>query len=457
VAVAEPLTIAIVGRPNVGKSTLFNRLTGRRTALVHETAGTTRDRREADARLFDLEFRAIDTAGLEEADRQSLERRMLEQSMKAVADADLLLMMIDARAGVTADDRHFAERLRRTGKPIVLIANKCDTRAASSGLAESYELGLGDPVPISAEHGQGLADLHRAISEVAGSRAAGASEHEEQGEQLRPLALTIIGQPNAGKSTLINKLLGEERVITGPEPGLTRDAIAIPWEWGGRAIRLIDTAGLRRRAKVEGALERLAAGDAMLAIRFAEIVILLIDAVTVQDFGAGLEKQDLQLAEHVEREGRALVLAANKWDLIADPAKQLRLIRDSLDRSLAQLRGVPLVAVSALEGTNLTRLMKEVLKAEQAWNRRVPTAPLNRWLAEATEQHPPPMVRGRRPKLRYLTQARARPPTFALFVSRPEALPDSYLRFLTNGLRERFGFGGVPLRLHLRAGKNPFA
>jgi GTP-binding protein len=451
-----PFTIAIVGRPNVGKSTLFNRLIGRRTALVHESAGTTRDRREADARLFDLAFRVIDTAGLEDADRRAIERRMLDQTMQAVADSDLLLLMIDARAGVTADDRHFAERLRRSGKPIILLANKCESRAGAAGLAEAYELGLGEPIALSAEHGEGIADLFRALSDFAAARQPAA---EEAGREATPraLSLAIVGQPNAGKSTLMNRLLGEERVITGPEPGLTRDAIAISWRWKGRPIKLVDTAGLRRRAKVAGALERLAAQDAMRAIQFADVVILLIDALTVQDFGQGLEKQDLQLAEHIEREGRALVVAANKWDLIENPSKQLRLIRESLERSLAQLKDVPVVAISALDGTHLGKLMNEVLAVEQAWNRRVATAPLNRWLAEALEAHPPPMVHGRRLKIRYVTQARARPPTFALFVSRPDALPDSYLRFLTNSLRERFGFKGVPLRLHLRGGKNPYA
>ncbi len=452
-------TAAIVGRPNVGKSTLFNRLVGRRMALVHDTAGTTRDRKEGEARLFDLAFRVIDTAGLEEAGPKAIETRMVSQTLKAVGDADLILFMIDARAGLTALDRHFADRLRKFGKPLLLLANKCEGRAGREGLAEAFALGMGEPIALSAEHGEGMSELYHALTAfvpAAPAAGEGAAPEGEAPPPARPLTLAIVGQPNAGKSTLMNRLIGEERVIVGPEPGLTRDSIAIDWQWKGRPIKLVDTAGLRRKAKVADSLEKLAAIDAMRAIQFADIVVLLIDAVTVQDFGAGIEKQDLQIAAHVEAEGRGLVIAVNTWDLVDDPAKQRRLVRESLERSLAQLHDVPLVTMSAKEGTNLDRLMQEVLAVEEKWNKRVATARLNRWLEGALEANPPPMVRGRRIKIRYMTQARTRPPTFALFASQAERLPDSYTRYLANGLRKAFGFAGVPLRLHVRGGENPF-
>lgn len=452
-------TAAIVGRPNVGKSTLFNRLVGRRMALVHDIAGTTRDRKEGEARLFDLAFRVIDTAGLEEAGPKAIETRMVSQTLRAVGDADLVLFMIDARAGLTPLDRHFADRLRKFGKPLLLLANKCEGRAGSAGLAEAFALGMGEPIALSAEHGEGLSELYHALTAFvppSPRTADGAPAAGEPPPPARPLTLAIVGQPNAGKSTLMNRLIGEERVIVGPEPGLTRDSIAIDWQWMGRPIKLVDTAGLRRKAKVSDSLEKLAAVDAMRAIQFADIVVLLIDAVTVQDFGQGIEKQDLQIAAHVEAEGRGLVIAVNKWDLVADPAKQRRLVRESLERSLAQLHDVPLVTMSALEGTNLDRLMQEVMAVDEKWNKRVATARLNRWLEGALEANPPPMVRGRRIKIRYMTQARTRPPTFALFASQAERLPDSYTRYLANGLRKAFGFGGVPLRLHVRGGENPF-
>jgi GTP-binding protein len=445
--------VAIVGRPNVGKSTLFNRLVGRRMALVHDAAGTTRDRKEGRARLFDLAFRAIDTAGLEEAGPKAIEMRMVGQTLKAVGDADLILFMIDARAGLTPLDRHFADRLRKFGKPLVVLANKCEGRAGQEGVAEAFALGLGEPLAISAEHGEGMSELYHALTAFV---PPAASVAEDAAPPPRPLTLAIVGQPNAGKSTLMNKLLGEERVVVGPEPGLTRDAIAIDWQWKGRAIKLVDTAGLRRKAKVADSLEKLAAIDAMRAIQFADVVVLLIDAVTVEDFGQGIEKQDLQIAAHIAAEGRGLVIAVNKWDLVADPAKQRRLVRESLARSLAQLPDVPVVTMSALEGTNLDRLMQEVLAVEEKWNKRVATARLNRWLAGALEANPPPMLRGRRIKIRYMTQARTRPPTFALFASQAERLPESYQRYLANGLRKAFGFAGVPLRLHVRGGENPF-
>jgi GTP-binding protein len=449
-------TAAIVGRPNVGKSTLFNRLVGRRMALVHDRAGTTRDRKEGQARLFDLAFRVIDTAGLEEAGPKAIEARMVSQTLKAVGDADLILFMVDARAGLTPLDRHFADRLRKFGKPLLVLANKCEGRAGASGLAEAFALGMGEPTALSAEHGEGMSELYHALTAFvppAPTKGEGAAQAPPP---ARPLTLAIVGQPNAGKSTLMNKLVGEERVIVGPEPGLTRDSIAIDWQWKGRPIKLVDTAGLRRKAKVSDSLERLSAIDAMRAIQFADIVVLLVDAVTVQDFGAGIEKQDLQIAAHVEEEGRGLVVAVNKWDLVEDQAKQRRLVRESLERSLAQLHDVPLVTMSALEGANLDRLMQDVIAVEEKWNKRVPTARLNRWLEGALEANPPPMVKGRRIKIRYMTQARTRPPTFALFASQAERLPDSYTRYLANGLRKAFGFAGVPLRLHVRGGENPF-
>jgi len=447
--------VAIVGRPNVGKSTLFNRLVGRRTALVHGTAGTTRDRKEGDARLFDLRFRVIDTAGLEDANPDAIETRMVGQTLKAVGDADLVLFMVDAREGLTPLDRHFAQRLRKFGKPLLLLANKCEGRAGAEGLAEANALGFGEPVAISAEHGEGMADIYHALTAFVPPPA----EREpgtEAPPPARPLTLAIVGQPNAGKSTLMNRLLGEERVIVGPEPGLTRDSIAIDWRWRGRAIRLVDTAGLRRKGKVDDPLEKLSAIDAMRAIQFAEIVVLIVDAVTVQDFGHGIEKQDLKIASHVETEGRGLVVAMNKWDLVVDQAKQRKLVRESLDHSLAQIKEVPMVTISARDGTNLDRLMQEVMAVDEKWNTRVPTAKLNRWLDAALEENPPPMVKGRRIKIRYMTQARTRPPTFALFASQAEKLPDAYIRYLANGLRKTFGFTGVPLRLHIRGGENPF-
>ncbi|MGH7002755.1 MAG: ribosome biogenesis GTPase Der, partial [Alphaproteobacteria bacterium] len=417
---------AIVGRPNVGKSTLFNRLVGRRIALVHGTAGTTRDRKEGEARLYDLRFRVIDTAGLEEADPNAIETRMVGQTLKAVADADLVLFMVDARAGLTPLDRHFAQRLRKFGKPLVLLANKCEGKAGAAGLAEAFALGFGEPVALSAEHGEGMADLYHALTAFVPPEAKPENADDAEAPPPRPLTLAIVGQPNAGKSTLMNRLLGEERVIVGPEPGLTRDSIAIDWRWRERAIRLVDTAGLRRKAKVADPLEKLSAIDAMRAIQFADIVVLLIDAVTVQDFGQGIEKQDLQIAAHVEAEGRGLVVALNKWDLVADPSKQRKLVKDSHDRSLAQLRDVPMVTISARDGTNLDRLMQEVMAIDEKWNTRVSTSRLNRWLTAALEENPPPMVRGRRIKIRYMTQARTRPPTFAIFASQAEKLPDAY-------------------------------
>jgi len=446
------LTVAIVGRPNVGKSTLFNRLVGRREALVDDTPGVTRDRRVGKARLGDLDFQVIDTAGLEDAGAGSLEARMLAQTERAVADADLVLFLIDARAGITPLDSHFANRLRRGHARVVLVANKCEGSGGVAGFAEAYALGFGEPVPISAEHGEGLADLYEAIR----AAAPGAPGEAEAGAAEPPLSLAIVGRPNVGKSTLANQLLGEERLLTGPEPGVTRDAIAVDWSYQGRAIKLVDTAGLRRRARVADRIEKLSVADSLRAVQYAHVVIVVIDATEVGDFGSELGKQDLTIARRVVEEGRALVIAANKWDAVADPRAVRKRLVESLERTLTQVRGVPVIPLSARDGTGVDRLMKAVFDIERLWNARVATPDLNRWLAEITDRHPPPLVSGRRIRLRYMTQVNIRPPTFALWISKPADLPQSYLRYLVNGLRDAFGLEGVPIRLMLRKGKNPY-
>jgi GTP-binding protein len=446
-------TVAIVGRPNVGKSTLFNRLVGQRLALVDHEPGVTRDRREGEARLFDLVFQVIDTAGLEEAFDESLEARMRAQTEQAVAAADLALFLIDARAGVTPLDEHFAGWLRRAPTPVLLVANKCEGRAAEAGLAEAHGLGLGEPLALSAEHALGLGELREAVADLMAAREAAAAEAEEAEAEAEDgsLQLAIIGRPNVGKSTLVNRLLGEERLLTGAEPGITRDAIAVDWRYKDRAIRLVDTAGLRRRPRVVAKVEKLSVADTLRAVRFAQVVVLLVDAE------APMEKQDLTIARMVVDEGRALVIGVNKWDACRDREGAMKVLRDRLARSLPQTRGLPVVTISALQGRGLDRLLDAVLAAYDVWNRRIPTAELNRWLEAVTASHPPPAPGGRRIRLKYATQAKTRPPTFAIFCSKPEDLPGAYLRYLENALREAFDLPGTPIRITLRKGKNPYA
>ncbi|MGQ0663192.1 MAG: ribosome biogenesis GTPase Der [Pseudomonadota bacterium] len=443
-------TLTIVGRPNVGKSTLFNRLVGRRVALTNDRAGLTRDWREGEGRLGDLDFKLIDTAGLDEAAPAILEARMRAQTARAVAGADLVLFLIDARAGLTPLDRHFARWLRKLARPVVLIANKCEGEA-EAGLGEAHGLGFGAPVSISAEHGEGLAELHRALKERAPEAIVAPEETADRPAPEPRIKLAIVGRPNVGKSTLLNRLLGEERVLTAPQPGTTRDAIAVPWRWRGLDLELIDTAGLRRKAKVETPLERLSSADSLRAVRRAQIVVLVLDA------RAMLEKQDLTIARHVLDEGRALVLAANKWDLVEERAAALKKLRDRLEISLPQVKNVPFVAISALTGDRLDLLMRAVFKAYEAWNAWVPTPKLNRWLEGACEAHPPPLARGRRPRPRFIKQVTSRPPTFAIFGAKLKSLPEDYSRYLANGLAETFDLSGVVVRLILRQQENPFA
>lgn len=451
-------TIAIIGRPNVGKSTLFNRLVGQKLALVDDTPGVTRDRREGEGKLGDLEFTLVDTAGLDEGPKGSLTARMQEQTETAIALADALFFVIDARMGLTPNDRAFADFARRANKPVLLLANKSEGKHGEVGAMESYALGLGDPIQVSAEHGEGLGELYDALRVLM-------PEPEDEPEQFddddiiipedeietRPIRVAIVGRPNAGKSTTINYLLGEERLLTSPEAGTTRDSISVEVNYKGRDFRIFDTAGLRRRSRIEEKLEKLSVADTLRAVRFAEVVVLMMDSQNK------FEEQDLRIADLIEREGRALVIAVNKWDLVEKQGGMIGQLRTDADHWLPQVRGVPIVAISGLMGEGVERLMKAIEDAYAVWNRRIPTAGLNRWFEDAIGNNPPPAVSGRRLKLNYVTQNKARPPSFVVFCSRADAVPTSYLRYLTNTLREAFDLPGTPIRITLREKANPFA
>ena len=467
--------VAIIGRPNVGKSTLFNRLAGRKLALVDDTPGVTRDRRIHPAKLYDLAFEVIDTAGFEDAPAASLPGRMRAQTEIAIQEADLIFFLVDAKAGLMPDDRTFAEVVRRSGKPVVLVANKAEARGAQAGMLEAWELGLGEPIPISAEHGQGLPDLRDAVIAALGEKRVFGEDEEGADEiaadevligediadpdaeeapaydETKPLRIAVVGRPNAGKSTLINALIGEERLLTGPEAGITRDSISVDWDWRGRRMKLFDTAGMRRKAKVQEKLEKLSVADGLRAVRFAEVVIVVLDATIP------FEKQDLQIADLVVREGRAPVIAFNKWDLIDEPQQLLAELREKTERLLPQVRGIQAVPVSAETGRGLDKLMEAVVRTHRVWNSRVSTGKLNRWLEGILAHHPPPAVAGRRLKVRYVTQAKTRPPGFVVSCSRPDAMPQSYVRYLVNSLRDAFDMPGVPIRVALRTSENPFA
>ncbi|MEM6678102.1 MAG: ribosome biogenesis GTPase Der [Pseudomonadota bacterium] len=452
-----PFTLAIIGRPNVGKSTLFNRLVGRRLALVDDRPGVTRDLREGDARLGDLNFRVVDTAGLEEATDDSLPARMRRLTERAVTESDLCLFIIDARAGVTPTDQLFADLLRRAGRKVLLAANKAEGRAGEAGLYDAFSLGLGEPLALSAEHGEGMGDLYAAlephIAAHEAAEAAGAgdpSEGEDALAENRPMQIAVMGRPNAGKSTLVNAIIGEDRLLTGPEAGITRDAISVETNWLGRDFRIFDTAGMRKKARVQEKLEKLSVADGLRAVRFAEIVVLLMDADTA------FETQDLRLADLVEREGRAIVFAVNKWDAAENRQERLKDLHERAGRLLPQLAGTPLVTLSALTGKGLDRLKGAVERQHRIWNIRVTTSKLNDWLGPQLEAHPPPAPGGRRIRIRFMTQARTRPPTFVAFCSRPDELPDAYKRYLVNGLRRDFGLDGVPIRFDFRKRENPY-
>ncbi|MBP1805553.1 ribosome biogenesis GTPase Der [Rubellimicrobium aerolatum] len=471
-------TLAIVGRPNVGKSTLFNRLVGRKLALVDDQPGVTRDLREGQARLGPLKFTVIDSAGLEEATDDSLQGRMRRLTERAVEQADVCLFVIDARQGVTATDEVFADILRKKNAHVIVAANKAEGRAGEGGYLEAFSLGLGEPIRLSAEHGEGMEDLLSALLPIVDefeARAALAAEEapatdvdlgwsgeetEEDAEapedwrpsEARPLQIAVVGRPNAGKSTLINAILGEERLLTGPEAGITRDAISVPTTWGGTPVRVFDTAGMRKRAKISDKLEKLSVSDGLRAVRFAEVVVILLDVEIP------FEQQDLRIADLAEREGRAVVIAVNKWDLATEREARLQALKEQFERLLPQLRGAPLITVSARTGRGLDRLHDAIVKAHEVWNRRVPTAQLNRWLLGMTEAHPPPAPGGRRIRMRYMTQVKARPPAFVVMTTHPQDVPASYERYLVNGLRGAFDLEGTPIRLILRdaGAKNPY-
>ncbi len=459
-------TLAIVGRPNVGKSTLFNRLVGRKLALVDDRPGVTRDLREGEARLGELRFIVLDTAGLEDATDDSLQGRMRRLTERAVGMADASLFLVDARAGITANDRVFAGILRRSGRPVILAANKVEGRAADAGLIEAWELGLGEPLALSAEHGEGMAELAAVLAPLVEAAEGTADlpetdvdvtgETEEDGPRPitpeRPLRIAVIGRPNAGKSTLINRIVGDERLLTGPEAGITRDAIAVCTDWEGTPMRIFDTAGMRRKSRIDDRLEKMSVSDGLRAVRFAEVVVVLLDAAIP------FETQDLRIADLAEREGRAVVVAVNKWDLEDEKQDKLKALREGFETLLPQLKGAPLVTVSAKTGRGLDRLQSAILKAHEVWNRRITTAQLNRWLAAMSEAHPPPAPGGRRIKLRYMTQAKTRPPGFVLMCSHPDKIPASYTRYLVNGLRQDFDMPGTPIRLWMRSQseQNPY-
>lgn len=466
--------VAIIGRPNVGKSTLFNRLVGKKLALVDDTPGVTRDRRVHAAKLYDLHFDVIDTAGFEDAAASTLPGRMRQQTEIAIREADLIFFTVDAKSGLMPDDRTFADVVRKSGKPVVLVANKAEARGAQGGMLEAWELGLGEPIPVSAEHGQGMPDLRDAVIAALGEERAFGEHAQQPGDEIavsevligediadpdaepaydetKPLRIAVVGRPNAGKSTLINALIGEERLLTGPEAGITRDSISVDWDWRGRRIKLFDTAGMRRKSKVQEKLEKLSVQDGLRAIRFAEIVIIVLDATIP------FEKQDLQIADLIIREGRAPVIAFNKWDLIDNPQELLAELREKTERLLPQVRGIQAVTVSAETGRGLDRLMDAVIKTHKVWNSRVSTGKLNRWLEGILAHHPPPAVAGRRLKIKYVTQAKTRPPGFVVSCSRPDAMPQSYVRYLSNSLRDAFDMPGVPIRMALRTSENPFA
>jgi GTP-binding protein len=442
-----PARVAIVGRPNVGKSTLFNRLAGRKLAIVHDRPGVTRDRREAEANLGGLALTLIDTAGYETGEVDALMARMREQTREAIGDADAVIFVYDARLGVLPLDEAFAEVVRTAGRPVVVAANKCESRAGEAGVYEGYALGLGEPIPISAEHAEGMGDLHTALIAALGARDDAASVEADPDP---PLRLAVVGRPNAGKSTLINALIGQDRLLTGPEPGVTRDAIAVRFDWDGTPTRIHDTAGLRKRAKVVDSLERMSTSDAIRAIQFAEVVLLVMEPESA------FEKQDLQIADLVVREGRALVLVITKWDAVRDGRATLKTLKETAERLLSQARGAPLVTVSGLTGRGLDKLKPAVMKLRGDWSAKVKTRDLNDWLAQAVARHPPPAVHGHRIKPRYISQTKSRPPTFVLMCSRGDKLPEAYRRYLVNGIREAFDMPATPIRLIVRAGKNPY-